>query len=81
MLIKVAKIISILENDGATSGDFTGLEIEEATSYNIYYPNSVTVAEGTGIVSLNMDGQTQIGNNNTGHLRNYILLEATGLQT
>jgi hypothetical protein len=55
------------------------LEIEETTSYNIYYPNSVTVAEGTGIVSLNMDSQTQIGNNNTDHLRNYILLEATGI--
>lgn len=65
--------------DGATSGDFTGLEIDEATSYNIYYPNSITVAEGAGIVSLNMDGQTQIGNNNTDHLRNYILLEATGI--
>lgn len=55
------------------------MEIEEATSYNIYYPNSITVAEGTGIVSLNMDGQTQIGNNNANHLRNYILLEATGI--
>lgn len=26
-----------------------------------------------------MDSQTQIGNNNTDHLRNYILLEATGI--
>lgn len=65
--------------DGATSGDFTGSKIGEATSYNIYYPSTVTIGENGSVTSFNMDEQTQTGNNNTDHLKDYILLEAVNV--
>lgn len=65
--------------DGATSGSFEGTEItDEGDSWTVYYPNTVTVnADGTA--TLPMTGQAQEADNSTAHLRNYMLLEATGL--
>lgn len=65
-------------NDGDPSGSFTGTAINmvEGGMWNIYYPNTVKVNLDNGTATLPMTGQMQTANNNTEHLRNYILLEA-----
>ena len=65
--------------DGATSGTFSGTEVASATKYNVYYPSTVNVT-AAGAVSLSMEGQTQAYSGNTKHLKNYMLLEAKGVE-
>jgi hypothetical protein len=60
-----------------TGNTFTGTTVPDATTYKAYYPGDViTLDETTGEVQLpaNFWGQTQNGNNTTGHLKNKLLL-------
>ena len=66
--------------DGATSGSFTGTEINNpGDSWTIYYPHTVAVNTTDGTATLPMTGQTQTSDGNTAHLRNHLLLASTGI--
>ena len=62
---------------GATSGDFTGNVVTDATTYTAYYPHTVQLDDTGANPTLSMDGQTQSADNNTAHLKDYMLLQAT----
>ena len=64
---------------GATSGDFTGTEVTDATTYTAYYPRTVKLDVNGTTPTLSMDGQTQSADDNTAHLKGYMLLQATGV--
>ena len=74
--LKGKEIYFINEGVGKTKASFTGTAIEGATTYNVYYPSSVTVDEPTGGATFSPSAQTQNGNNNTVHLRDNIFLQA-----
>ena len=77
--LKGKEIYVISEGVGKTKASFTGTSIEGATTYNVYYPSSVTVDEPTGGATFSPSAQTQNGNNNTVHLRDNIFLQATNV--
>ena len=74
--LKGKEIYFISEGVGKTKASFTGTAIEGVTTYNVYYPSSVTVDEPTGGATFSPSAQTQNGNNNTVHLRDNIFLQA-----
>ena len=74
--LKGKEIYFINEGVGKTKASFTGTAIEGATTYNVYYPSSVTVDEPTGGATFSPSAQTQNGNNNTVHLRDNTFLQA-----
>lgn len=61
---------------GATSGDFTGDVVTDATTYSAYYPHTVQLDTYGANPTLSMDGQTQSADKNTAHLKGYMLLQA-----
>ena len=73
------KEIYVIEGVGKAKASFTGTAIEGATTYNVYYPSSITVDEPTGGATFSPSAQTQNGNNNTVHLRDNIFLQATNV--
>lgn len=77
--LKGKEIYIISEGVGKTTASFTGTAIEGATTYNVYYPSSITVDEPTGGATFSPSAQTQNGNNNTVHLRDNIFLQATNV--
>ena len=64
---------------GATSGDFTGNVVTDATTYTAYYPHTVELDADGANPTLSMDGQKQSADGNTDHLKDYMLLQATGV--
>lgn len=61
---------------GATSGHFEGSTGNyDVYSWTAYYPHNVTVEYWDA--TLSMEGQKQLANNSTEHLRDYILLKGT----
>ena len=77
--LKGKEIYVISEGVGKAKASFTGTAIEGATTYNVYYPSSITVDEPTGGATFSPSAQTQNGNNNTVHLRDNIFLQATNV--
>lgn len=77
--LKGKEIYIISEGVGKTTASFTGTAIEGATTYNVYYPSSITVDKPTGGATFSPSAQTQNGNNNTVHLRDNIFLQATNV--
>lgn len=64
---------------GATSGDFTGKEVDGATKYTAYYPPTVDIIDSNVDFSWHLYGQEQSTNNNTAHLKNYMFMQATNI--
>ena len=63
--------------ENKTSGPFEGTAVSGATTYTLYYPNTVQVNQSTGDASLSMEGQTYTPDDPTANLKNYILLKST----
>ena len=63
--------------ENKTSGPFEGTAVSGATTYTLYYPNTVQVDQSTGDASLSMEGQTYTPDDPTANLKNYILLKST----
>ena len=63
--------------ENKTSGPFEGIAVSGATTYTLYYPNTVQVNQSTGDASLSMEGQTYTPDDPTANLKNYILLKST----
>ena len=62
---------------GVTSGDFSGTAVSGATTYTAYYPHTVKLDNAGANPTLSMDVQTQSADDNTDHLKDYMLLQAT----
>ncbi len=67
------------EDAGKVKAPFTGTEITDATTFNVYYPATVSIDATTGAATLALGTQVQEGDNSTAHLRGNILLQATGV--
>lgn len=63
--------------ENKTSGPFEGTAVSGATTYTLYYPNTVQVDQSTGDASLSMEGQTYTPDDPAAGLKNYILLKST----
>ncbi|RGU22498.1 hypothetical protein [Bacteroides cellulosilyticus] len=63
--------------ENKTSGPFEGTAVSDATTYTLYYPNTVQVDQSTGDASLSMEGQTYTPDDPAAGLKNYILLKST----
>lgn len=58
-----------------SGNSFSGVEITGAVNYKAYYPaEKITVAGDGSVTYADMTGQEQSADNNTEHLRNYIVL-------
>ncbi len=63
--------------ENKTSGPFEGTAVSGATTYTLYYPNTVQVDQSTGDAYLSMEGQTYTPDDPAAGLKNYILLKST----
>ena len=63
--------------ENKTSGPFEGTAVSGATTYTLYYPNTVQVDQSTGDASLSMERQTYTPDDPAAGLKNYILLKST----
>lgn len=69
--------------DGATSGPFTGTPYSQSVAkYDFWYPSTISATfpnSGEPIITLDMSGQMQNGNNSTAHLKNFMIFYAKGV--
>lgn len=66
--------LTLAAGGGTKNATFSGDGITGVNEYFVYYPSNVAVDANNGAGSLNFEGQTQSGNNNSEHLRDYIYL-------